>query len=308
MLIARHEPNLIATTDVASRPEFADRKRKMNVDGIEEEGFFASDFTLAEIKTLRAIQAFSERPQLFNGKYQIPTLEEVIDLVKSESAKRKRVIGIYPETKHPTLHVALGLKLEDRLLAVLEKAGWNNAAAPVFIQSFEQSNLIELNQKTDVRLVQLLDADDVALDGTITFAPPYDRPFDWVAKGDKRTFADLLTRQGLAEVKRYADGIGPWKRYIVSVKGTDANQDGKADDINGDGKVNDADKSVVINRALILEAHRQGLFVHTWTFRNEPRRLAANYRNDASNEYRQFYALGVDGLFSDFPDTAVRAR
>jgi glycerophosphoryl diester phosphodiesterase len=308
VLIARHEPNMIATTDVSSRPEFANRKSKKMVDGIEEEGFFASDFTLAEIKTLRAVQAFAERPQMFNGKYQIPTLEEVIALAKTESEKRKRIIGIYPETKHPTYHIALDLKLEDRLIAVLEKAGWNNAEAPVFIQSFEQSNLIELNKKTNVRLVQLLDADDVDLNGKITFAAPYDRPFDWVAKGDKRTFGDLLTRAGLAEIKTYADGVGPWKRYIVSVKSVDANNDGKADDVNKDGAVNDADRTVVINRNIIRDAHRLGLLVHAWTFRNEPRRLAGSYANSPINEYKQFYNLGIDGVFSDFPDTAVRAR
>jgi glycerophosphoryl diester phosphodiesterase len=308
VLIARHEPNMIATTDVSSRPEFANRKTKKVVDGVEEEGFFASDFTLAEIKTLRAVQAFGERPQLFNGQFQIPTLEEVIALAKTETEKRKRVIGIYPETKHPTYHVGLDLKLEDRLIAVLEKAGWNNAEAPVFIQSFEQSNLMELNKKTNVRLVQLLDADDVTFDGKISFAAPYDRPFDWVAKGDQRTFGDLLTRDGLKEIKSYADGVGPWKRYIVSVKAVDKDNDGKADDINNDGAINDADKVTVINSGIIREAHRQGLLVHTWTFRNELRRLASNYKGDATNEYKQFYNLGIDGVFSDFPDTAVRAR
>ena len=119
VLVARHEPNITGTTDVSTRPEFADRKTKKVVDGVEEEGWFASDFTLAEIKTLRAIQPMAERDQSFNGKYQIPTLQEVLDLAKSEGAKANRTVGVYPETKHPTYHVNLGLKLEDRLLAVL---------------------------------------------------------------------------------------------------------------------------------------------------------------------------------------------
>lgn len=308
VLIARHEPNIIATTDVASRPEFASRKRKVKVDGVEEEGFFAFDFTLAEIKTLRAVQTMGGRSKEFDGKFQIPTLEEVIVLAQKKGKDKNRVIGIYPETKHPTLHASVNLPLEDRLIALLEKYGWNNRAAPVFIQSFETANLKALRPKTTVRLVQLVDADDVALDGTITFAAPYDRPYDFAVAGDKRTFGDLLTPEGLKEIKTYADGVGPWKRYIVSVRGTDANKDGKADDINGDGAVNDADKKAVVNLKLVRDAHAAGLFVHTWTFRSEAFRLAADYKGDPLNEYKQFFKLGVDGVFTDFTDVAVRAR
>jgi glycerophosphoryl diester phosphodiesterase len=308
VLIARHEPNLIATTDVSKRAEFASRKKKMNVDGVDEEGFFASDFTLAEIKTLRAVQAFAERDQKFNGQYAIPTLEEVIALAKSESTRTGRTIGIYPETKHPTYHQRLNLALEDRLLTVLEKAGWNSRTAPVFVQSFEVANLKYLRSKSQVKLVQLVDADDVALDGKISFAAPYDRPYDWTVAGDKRTFGDLLTDAGLREVKTYADGIGPWKRYIVSSRAVDANNDGKADDTNGDGQVNEADRVMLPATDLIARAHRAGLQVHTWTFRNEARRLIGEYKNDPSAEYKQFYALGIDGVFSDFPDTAVKSR
>src|SRR5262245_37707563 len=164
-LIARHEPNLILTTDVASRPEFASRRRIAVVDGFPEEGFFASDFTLAEIKRLRAVQDFAERPQQFNGKFEIPTLDEVIALAKRKSKEKERTIGVYPETKHPTYHKALGLALEQRLVGALERAGWNHRRAPVFIQSFEQSNLKELRKLTSVRLVQLVDANDVNPDG-----------------------------------------------------------------------------------------------------------------------------------------------
>jgi glycerophosphoryl diester phosphodiesterase len=308
VLIARHEPNLIATTDVSSHPEFASRKKKVMVDGAEEEGFFAFDFTLAEIKTLRAVQALGYRSKEFDGKFLIPTFEEVVQLAQKKGKDKNRVIGIYPETKHPTLHQSVGLPLEDKLLATLEKYGWNNRAAPVFIQSFETANLKALRPKTTVRLIQLIDADDVALDGTITFAAPYDRPYDLTLKGDKRTFGDLLTPAGLKEIKTYADGVGPWKRYIVSVKGVDANKDGKADDVNGDGKVDDSDKTTVVNQKLIKDAHAAGLLVHTWTFRSEAFRLASNYKGDPQNEYKQFFKLGVDGLFSDFTDAAVRAR
>ena len=155
-LIARHEPNIADTTDV--RAKFPDRETTKIVDGIPTLGFFASDFTLAEIKTLRAVQTFPERPQRFNGRFKIPTLQEVIDLVKHESRKRERRIGIYPETKHPTYHENLGLPLEPRLVRILKRAGWDSRKDPVFIQSFEQSNLQWLNRKIGVRLVQLVDA------------------------------------------------------------------------------------------------------------------------------------------------------
>lgn len=145
------------------------------VDGVAEVGFFASDFTLAEIKRLRRVQDFAERPQQFNGRFEIPTLEEVIALAKRLSEEKDRVIGIYPETKHPTYHRSIGLPLEKRLVEILARAGWNRRDAPVFIQSFEQSNLKELRRMTPVRLVQLVDANDVNADGTLDFTAPFDR-------------------------------------------------------------------------------------------------------------------------------------
>jgi glycerophosphoryl diester phosphodiesterase len=307
VLIARHEPNLIATTDVKNRPEFANRKRKMMVDGVEEEGWFASDFTLAEIKTLYAVQAFGERSQEFNGKYRIPTFSEVIELAQRKS-RGDRDIGVYPETKHPTYHKNLGLALEDRLVDTLKRHGWNRKNAPVFIQSFETANLKELRGKTPVKLVQLIDADDVALDGTITFAPPYDKPYDWQVSGRAGLYKDLLTPAGLQEVASYADGIGPWKPYLISSKGTDANGDGKADDVNGDGLVNEADRTLLPPSTVVADAKKLGLLVHPFTFRNEQRRLARDYAGMPANEYVKFFALGVDGMFSDFPETAVAAR
>jgi len=299
-LIARHEPNMIATTDVASRPEFASRRRTAVIDGAAEVGFFASDFTLAEIKRLRAVQDFAERPQQFNGKFEIPTLEEVIALAKRKSEEKGRPIGIYPETKHPTYHKSIGLPLEKRLVAALAEAGWNRRDAPVFIQSFEQSNLKELRRMTTVRLVQLVDANDVNADGSLDFTAPFDRPFDWTASGDPRllarTFGFLVTDAGLREVKAYADGIGPWKRYIVS--SVEAGLPGPGE----------ASRKLLPANNLIERAHKVGLLVHTWTFRNEQRRLASDYAGNPVNEYLQFYRLGIDGVFSDFADTAVAAR
>ncbi len=306
-LIARHEPNLIATTDVEDLPQFANRKRKRLVDGIEEEGFFAGDFTLAEIRTLRAVQAFGEREQAFNGDFRIPTFDQVIELAQRKGAEEGRTIGVYPETKHPTYHQALGLPLEDRLLAVLQRQGWNHRGAPVFIQSFETANLKYLRQRTSVRLVQLVDGDSVAPDGTVTFAAPFDRPYDWAVAGRAGTFADLVTPAGLAEVRTYADGIGPWKPFIISTACVTV-VNGACADINGDGAVNDADRKLLAPSPVVALAKEQGLLVHPYTFRNEQRRLASDFKGNPVAEYIAFYAAGVDGLFTDFPDTAVVAR
>jgi glycerophosphoryl diester phosphodiesterase len=309
ILIARHEPNIINTTDVSTRAEFANRKRKAVVDGVEEEGFFASDFTLSEIKTLRAKMAQGFRTQEFNGQFEIPTLEEIILLVQNEEKKTGKKIGIYPETKHPIYHQRLALPLEERLLEVLKKTNFTDGSR-IFIQSFETQNLKDLKKTLlpkygfNIPLVQLFDADDVALDGSLIEVQPY----DFVVAGDKRSYADLRTPAGLREVKSYADGIGPWKRMIVSVKGADANNDGKADDVNGDGAVNDADKTTLPPSSLVRDAHAVGLQVHPYTFRNEARYLASDYKNDPQAEYRQFFDLGVDGLFSDFSGTAAQVK
>jgi myo-inositol-hexaphosphate 3-phosphohydrolase len=303
VLIARHEPNLIATTDVADRPEFSDRKTTKIVDGKAEEGFFASDFTLAEIKTLRAKMPQSFRTQAFNGVYEIPTFEEIIELVKQVEKDTGRKIGIYPETKHPTFHDNLGLSLEEPLLATLEKTGFTDPSR-IYIQSFEVSNLKELNQKTDVPLVQLLDAVDVRDDGTLIETQPY----DFVVNGDSRTYADLRSPEGLQEIATYADGIGPWKRMIVSVKAVDKDGDGQPDDINSDGVINDADKTLTEPTSLVQDAHATGLLVHPYTFRDEERYLASDYDGDPAQEYKQFINLGVDGYFTDFPGTGDVAR
>jgi glycerophosphoryl diester phosphodiesterase len=308
VLIARHEPMLGATTDVADRAVFADRRRRRKVDGIEITDWFACDFTLEEIRQLRAKQAMPEREQAMNGKFQVPTLKEVIDLAKSKSAELGRMVGVYPETKHPTFHQEAGLQLEDRLLQLLHEAGWTEPSSPVIVQSFEVANLKYLRSKTRVRLVQLVDADDVDREGNIVLKPPRDRPYDFTLAKDPRTFKDLVSKAGLADITTYADGVGPWKRYIVSAKQIDADGDGEPDDLNGDGRIDERDRVLLPPSSLIADAHAVGLFVHTWTFRNEPRRLASDYKDDPVLELKMFYALGIDGLFSDFPDTARKAR
>ena len=308
VLVARHEPNITGTTDVATRPEFASRKTTKNVDGVNEEGWFVSDFTLAELKTLRAVQPLSDRDQSFNGKFQIPTFEEVLDLAKAEGTKAGRTVGVYPETKHPTYHAKLGLPLEDRLLAVLAKYGYTTKASPVIVQSFEVSNLKYLRTKTQVRLVQLVDANDVNADGSMDLTAPYDKPYDFAVAGDSRTFASLLTPAGLKEVKTYADGIGPWKPYLIPSKQVDANKDGKPDDLNGDGKIDERDRVMMAPTEVVKNAHAAGLVVHAYTFRSEAKRLASDFKGDPKAEYQLFYQLGVDGVFSDFADHAVAAR
>jgi|LNAP01.1.fsa_nt_gb glycerophosphoryl diester phosphodiesterase len=308
VLVARHEPNITGTTDVSTRAEFASRKTRKVVDGVEEEGWFASDFTLAEIKTLRAIQPMADRDPSHNGKYQIPTLDEVLDLAKSEGARAGRTVGVYPETKHPTYHASLGLKLEDRLLATLAKYGYTTKASPVIVQSFEVSNLKYLRTQTQVRLVQLVDANDVNANGSMDLTAPYDKPYDFAVAGDKRTFASLLTPEGLKEVKTYADGVGPWKPYLISSRQVDANNDGKPDDLNADGKIDDRDRVMMAPTDVVKNAHAAGLFVHAYTFRNEAKRLASDFKGDPKAEYKLFYTLGVDGVFSDFSDTARAAR
>jgi glycerophosphoryl diester phosphodiesterase len=307
-LIARHEPNIINTTDVKNHPEFASRKRTQSVDGTNETGFFASDFTLAEIKTLRAIQPMGNREQAFNGMFQIPTLDEILQLVKRKSEERDRAIGIYPETKHPSYHRALGLPLEDRLLEVLTRHGMNHRNAPVFIQSFEVGNLKYLRSRTQVKLIQLVDGDGVAADGSVTLAAPFDKPFDFALSNDPRTFKDLLSPAGLKEIATYADGIGPWKPYLIGARCITVAASGKCADANGDGQVNEQDRVLNAPTAVVADAHAAGLLVHPFTQRNEQFRLASNYAGNPVNELVTFYELGVDGFFSDFTETARVAR
>ena len=310
VLIARHDPNLATSTDVASRREFADRKRvDWPVDGEKQTGWFAHDFTLAEIKKLGTVITDPERPQENNGKFKVATMQEIFDLVKTQSAKLGRTVIVYPETKNPTYHRDLGLPLEDKLIAALNAAGWNSRSAPVFVQSFEPGSLKEMRRKgLKTRMVQLIDGDDIDLKtGKITYAIPFDRPYDWCKSGDDRLFADMVTPSGLAEIGTYADGIGVWKPYIVPLKGR-MGRAGQLVDVNGDGKVDLRDAETQPPTALVAEAHKRGLFVHVFTFRNEQRRLASSYMGDPQAEYLQFFRLGVDGVFSEFPDTAVTAR
>lgn len=295
-MVARHEPMLDGTTDVAAK--FPGRRTTRVLDGVPTTAFYASDFTLAEIKTLRAVQPNAGRPQQFNGLYAIPTLDEVIALAKRARGR----VGIYPEIKHSTFHAAtLGFgahTFEDKLLATLHAAYGRGRGAPVYIQSFEVANLRYLRGRTNLRLVQLVDANDVNPDGSMDLTPPYRQPYDFVVAGDPRTFADLLTDAGLDFVRGYADAIGPWKPYLVRTVA-----DGV--DRTGDGQLTINDRRVEGSTGVIERAHRRGLAVHTWTFRND----ASGYGfADPKAEIAYYMRLGVDGVFTDFPATGVAAR
>ncbi|WP_310555599.1 glycerophosphodiester phosphodiesterase family protein [Flavobacterium sp.] len=209
-LVVRHEPMLSGTTNVAEILEFAHKKTTKNIDGAVLTDWFVSDFTLTEMKQLKAKQAFEERSQDFNNLYSIPTFAEVIALAKQKSKQLGRTIGIYPETKHPSFHENLNLKITDKLLEELEIANWNTVSAPVFIQSFEVSNLQYIRSKSSVKIIQLLGCYDVALNGDLIFNVPKGetvsegKPYDWYLKGDTRDFSFFRTSKGLDFVKTYA--------------------------------------------------------------------------------------------------------
>ena len=253
VLIARHENEIGGTTDAADR--FPDRRTTKTVDGQRISGWFTEDLTLAEIRTLRAKERLATRSHEYDGRFAVATFDEVIALAQALGRELGRPIGVYPETKHPTYFRSIGLPLEEKLLASLERAGWNRADAPVFIQSFETDNLRELRRKTKVRLIQL-----VAAPATID---------------DAR----------LKDIASYADGIGPEKRLVVPVS--------------QDGALQPATD-------LVARAHAARLLVHVWTIRVDKEFLPAGYHGRGEEEFARFRDLGVDGVFTDFPDVAAR--
>lgn len=267
VLVARHENEIGSTTDVAAK--FPSRRRTAVVDGERVTGWFVEDFTLAEIRTLRAKERLATRSHAYDGQFGIPTFDEVVTLAKTRSAALGRPIGVYPETKHPTHFAGIGLPLEPKLLAVLDAHGWNAADAPVFIQSFEVEHLRRLHRQTPVRLVQLLN--------------PGGRPAD----GSARSYAEMATPAGLRDIATYAAGVGANQRLIVP-----ADREGR----------------LGAPTSLVADAHRAGLLVHVWTLRDDAPFLAAGYEGEPLREHLQFLDLGVDGVFTDFPDTAMRAR
>ncbi|MEH1968212.1 glycerophosphodiester phosphodiesterase [Nostoc sp.] len=281
VLIARHENEISETTNVASHPEFAHRQTTKIIDGESKTGWFTEDFTLRELKTLRAkerIPQLRSQNTAYDGLLEIPTLQEIIDLVKAKSAKINRAIGIYPETKHPTYFKSIGLALEAPLLATLTANGYEGANAPVFIQSFEVSNLQDLSTKTDLPLVQLLNNSG--------------KPYDFVVSGCDRTYTDLVTASGLEEIAKYAQAVGVHKNLLVPR------------DSNGKLRRRGAACRQTSPTSLVIDAHAAGLLVHVWTFRNEDCFLPLDFQGNPQGEYELFFRLGVDGVFSDYPDTA----
>ena len=253
VLVARHENEIGSTTDVADK--FPARRTTKQVDGQAVTGWFTEDLTLGELKTLRARERLAFRSHEYDGRFLVPTLDEVIDLAARKSREAGRSIAVYPETKHPTYFRAIGLPLEARLVAALDAHGLRRKEDAAFIQSFEPSSLQMLRPMTGVRLMQLLD------------------------EGAE------VTPTRLAAIARYADGIGPNKRLIVP-----AADDGR----------------LLPPTSLVRDAHAAGLFVHVWTLRSEAVFLSPSYDGDPAREYEQFASLGVDGIFTDFPDMAAK--
>ncbi|WP_308123716.1 glycerophosphodiester phosphodiesterase [Modestobacter marinus] len=284
VLVCRHENEIAGTTDVADHPEFADRRTTRTVDGVELSGWFTEDFTLAELRTLRAVERLPDLRQentLYDELFAVPTLDEYLELREDLSEELDREVGAYVETKHPTYFDSLGLSLEEPLVAGLRKADLDDEGDPVFLQSFETANLRELDDEVDVPLVQLLSATGA--------------PADLVAAGDPRTYADLSTAAGLADVAEYANGIGPAKEQVIPLT---------------------ADGTPGQPTSLVADAHAAGLLVHPYTFRNENDFLPAELDRgtdpaaygDAIEEQLRFWAAGADGLFTDQPDTGVLTR
>ena len=285
-LVARHENDISGTTNVAELPQFASRKTTKTIDGRAVTGWFTEDFTLAELKTLRArerIAALRPANTAFNDRFEIPTLHEIIELARQKSRETGRVIGIYPETKHPSYFRSIGLAMEKTLVDMLHEAGYRDRNAPVFIQSFEVANLKELRGLTKLRLVQLVNDKD--------------RPFDFELAKDKRTDADLVTEAGLQGIARYADGVGPNKSLVIP---------------------RDAGGRLAAPTRLVEWAHRAGLVVHPWTFRPENEFLPVEFRRapdgatsapkehgDSAAEIRRFLEAGIDGFFTDLPAMGV---
>ncbi|MEW2421965.1 glycerophosphodiester phosphodiesterase [Streptomyces nigra] len=284
-LVCRHEPEIGGTTDVASRPEFAGRRRTKSLDGVATTGWFTEDFTLAELKTLRATERIpANRPHntLYDGRWEIPTFEEVLRWQDEQTRKRGEQVWIYPELKHPTYFREQGLGLEERVAKVLRKHRKDRRDSPVILQSFEPTSVQRMNRLVDNPLV-------VLLSGANT------RPWDFETTGDPRTTADLITPAGLREIASYAQGIGPTLDLVIP---------------------KDAAGRLTEPTTLVRDAHKVGLLLHPYTMRNENPFLPADFRKgtdpdaygDVFGAYRTYFATGIDGVFTDNPDTGLLAR
>jgi glycerophosphoryl diester phosphodiesterase len=267
VLVARHEHRLDETTDVAER--FPSLRTVKRIANDTATGWFVEDLTLAQLRTLRARERLPSRSHAYDGQFGVPTLDEVLALAVRMSGETGRVIGVYPETKSPSYFRSIGLPLEETLIAALQRHWPDLAQAPVFVQSFEVENLKRLRAMTPVRLIQLLDAEGGPADAS-----------------DTTTYATMASAAGLRGIARYAHGVGVNKRLIIAVA---------------------PDGRLLTPTSVVADAHAAGLLVHVWTFRSDTPFLAAAYGGDPAAEYRQFAALGIDAVFSDFPDHAAAA-
>ncbi len=283
VLVARHENEMSGTTDVAAHPEFAGRRTTKVIEGREITGWFTEDFTLAELRTLSATERLpGVRPQntVFDGRYAIPTFQEILDLAAAEEPRLGRPIGICAETKYPSYFASIGLPLEQPLITTLHRNGLDDRTDHVLIQSFEVGHLRALSRMTGVRLHALLDSAGA--------------PWDLAASGDGRTYADLATPAGLNFLSGFVTGIGAEKNLLIPRSPTGALRPANS---------------------VVHHAHAAGLAVHAWTFRAENKYLprefrigsAPDARGDVISEFERFLDLGVDGLITDHPDTAVAA-
>ncbi|KAB2590795.1 glycerophosphodiester phosphodiesterase [Streptomyces arboris] len=283
-LVCRHENDITATTDVADHPEFAGRKATKKIDGVSYTGWFTEDFTLAELKTLRATERIpGNRPDntLYDGRWTIPTFEEVLRWADQEGRKRKKPVWLYVETKHPTYFRSLGLGLEEPLARLLRRYGRDRKNSPLILQSFEPTSV--------QRLARLVDTPRIVL-----LSGPTTRPWDFVESGDPRTVADLVTPAGLKWIASYAQGIGPTLDLVIP---------------------KDAAGRLTTPTTLVKDAHARGLLLHPYTLRNENSFLPADFRRgtdpnaygDVFGAAAAYFATGIDGIFSDHPDTALLA-
>lgn len=283
VLVDRHEPEIGGTTDVADHPEFADRRTTKSVDGRPVTGWFVEDFTLAELRTLRAVERLPElRPAntAYDGRYRVPTFAEVLRLATSSRTCAGKQVGVVPEIKHSTYFRQQGFDLERSTVALLKRFGLTRHGDPVVIQSFEVGNLQRLNRITKVKLVQLIDCQG--------------GPYDQVVLGRPVSYAELATAAGLRSISRYADQVGLCKDVMIP---------------------READGTLGEPTPVIRNAHRAGLTVVGWTFRRENSFLPAEFRSSADpaepgdlvGEIRTFLRAGMDQFFTDNPDLGVAA-
>ncbi|WP_167154820.1 MULTISPECIES: glycerophosphodiester phosphodiesterase [Streptomyces] len=283
-LVCRHENDISATTNVSDHPEFASRKATKTVDGVAITGWFTEDFTLAELKTLRAKERIPGNRQhntLYDGRWDVPTFEEVLRWAEEQGRRLGRRIWLHSETKHPTYFRGIGLPLENRVATLLRRYGRHRADAPHFLESFEPSSIQRLSRLVDTPSVVLL-----SNAGT--------KPWDFVVAGDPRTVDDLVEPAGLKWIASYAQGIGPTLDLIIP---------------------KDASGRLTRPTTLVRDAHAQGLVLHPYTMRNENTFLPADFRRgtdpnaygDAFGAFKTYFATGIDAVFSDNADTALLA-